>query len=103
VLDLLKETGMLGCKPASTPIDQKSKLSAETGEPVDKEMYQRLVGRLIYLSHTRPDISFAVRVVSRYMHDLRKGHMDAVYQILRYLKNTPGKRLIYRNNGHLNI
>jgi hypothetical protein len=103
VLDLLTETGMLGCKPAVAPIDQKSKLSAEAGEPVDKERYQRLVGRLIYLSHTRPDISFAVSVVSRYMHDPREGHMDAVYQILRYLKSAPGKGLIFRKNGHLSI
>jgi hypothetical protein len=103
VLDLLTETGMLGCRPAVAPIDQKFKLSAEAGEPVDRERYQRLVGRLIYLSHTRPDISFAVSVVSRYMHDPREGHMDAVYQILRYLKNASGKRLIFRKNGHLNI
>jgi hypothetical protein len=79
VLDLLKETGILGCKSASTPIDQKLKLSAETGEPVDKERYQRLVGRLIYMNHTRPNISFAVNVMSHYMHDPRNGHMDAVY------------------------
>jgi Reverse transcriptase (RNA-dependent DNA polymerase) len=52
VLDLLKEICMLGCKPVSTPIDQKSKLSAEVGESVNKERYQRLVGQLIYLSHT---------------------------------------------------
>jgi Reverse transcriptase (RNA-dependent DNA polymerase) len=103
VLDLLKETGMLGCKPASTPIDQKSKLSVEAGESVDKERYQRLVGRLIYLSHIRPDISFAVSMVSRYMHVPRKDYMDAAYQILRYLKSASGKRLIYQKNGHLNI
>jgi Reverse transcriptase (RNA-dependent DNA polymerase) len=103
VLDLLTEIGMLGCRPAVAPIDQKFKLSAEVGEPVDREMYQRLFGRLIYLSHTRPDISFAVNVVSRYMHDPREGHMDAVYQILRYLKNAPGKGLIFRKNVHLNI
>jgi hypothetical protein len=94
VLDLLTETGMLGCRPAVAPIDQKFKLSAEAGEPVDRERYQ---------SHTRPDISFAVSVVSRYIHDPREGHMDAVYQILRYLKNASGKRLIFRKNGHLNI
>ena len=76
VLDLLTETGMLGCKPAVSPIDVKIKISAEVGEQVDRESYQRLVGRLIYLTHTRPDISFAVSVVSRYMHDPRKGHMD---------------------------
>jgi hypothetical protein len=79
VLDLLTETGMLGCRPAVAPIDQKFKLSAEAREPIDRERYQRLVGRLIYLSHTRPDISFVVSVVSRYMHDPREGHMDAVY------------------------
>jgi Reverse transcriptase (RNA-dependent DNA polymerase) len=43
MLDLRKESGMLGCKPVSTPID-KSKSSAEAGEPVDKERYQKLVG-----------------------------------------------------------
>jgi Reverse transcriptase (RNA-dependent DNA polymerase) len=103
VLDLLTETGMLGCRPAVAPIDQKFKLSAETGEPVDRERYQRLVGRLIYLNHTRPDISFTVSVVSRYMHDPREGHMDVVYQILRYLKNASGKGLIFKKNEHLNI
>ncbi|XP_020270762.1 uncharacterized protein LOC109845935 [Asparagus officinalis] len=102
-LDLLKETGMLGCKLATTPIDQKFKLGAEAGEPVDRDRYQRLVGRLIYLSHTRPDISFAMSVVSHYMHDPRKGHMDAVYQILRYLKSAPGKELILRKNKHMSI
>jgi Reverse transcriptase (RNA-dependent DNA polymerase) len=94
---------MLGCRPAVAPIDHKFKLSAEAGEPVNRKRYQRLVGRLIYLSHTRPDISFAVSVVSRYMHDPREGHMDVVYQILRYLKNAPGKGLIFRKNEHLNI
>jgi hypothetical protein len=52
VLDLLKETGMLCCRPAATPIEQNHRLSKEGGTPVDKECYQRLVGRLIYLSHT---------------------------------------------------
>jgi Reverse transcriptase (RNA-dependent DNA polymerase) len=103
VLDLLKETGMLGCKLAVTPIEQKTRLGAEAGEPVDRERYQRLVDRLIYLSHTHPDISFAVSVVSRYIHDPREGHMDVVYQILRYLKSAPGKGLIFQKNGHLNI
>jgi len=78
VLDLINETGMLGCRTASTPIEQNHKLCAQSGHPVDKEKYQRLVGRLIYLCHTRPDITYVVSVVSRYMHDPRSGHMDAV-------------------------
>ncbi|KAK8918875.1 hypothetical protein KSP39_PZI022030 [Platanthera zijinensis] len=94
---------MLGCKHAVTPFDQRCKLGAEAGEPVYREMYQRLVGKLIYLSHTRPNISFFVNAVSRYMYDPRKGHTDAVYQILRYLKSAPGKGLTFIRNGHMKI
>lgn len=87
---------MLSCRPASTPIEQNLKLCAESGDPVNKERYQRLVGRLIYLCHTRPDITYVVSVVSRYMHDPRSGHMDAVYRILRYLKGSLGKGLWFK-------
>jgi hypothetical protein len=76
VLDLLKEIGMLGCKLAVTPIEQKTRLGTEAGEPVDQERYHKLVGCLIYLSHTHPDISFAVSVVNRYMHDPREGDIQ---------------------------
>jgi hypothetical protein len=86
---------MSGCKLAVTPIDQKTRLGAETGEPIDRERYQRLVDCLIYLSRTRPDISFAVSMVSHYMHDPREGHMNVVCQILRYLKSALGKGLIF--------
>jgi hypothetical protein len=94
---------MLGCQPVSTPIDSNHKLCAESGNPMNKERYQRLVGRLIYLCHTRPDISYAVSVVSRYMHDARSGHLDVVYRILRYLKSSRGKGLMFRSHGHLNV
>ncbi|KAL4562118.1 hypothetical protein LXL04_034312 [Taraxacum kok-saghyz] len=94
-LDLLKETGMLGCKPSKTPIELGNKKGLCEGKPVDLGSYQRLVGKLIYLSHTRPDIAFAVSLVSQYMHAPLQGHLNAVYRILRYLKNTPGKGLFF--------
>ena len=103
VLDLLTETGMLGCRTSATPIDRNHQLSAQSGDPVDRETYQRLVGRLIYLCHTRPDISYAVSVVSRYMHDPRTTHLEVVHRILRYLKGTPGKGLWFRKNQHLDV
>ena len=57
ILDLLKETGLLGCKVAETPMEPNLKLQpAEIENMVDKGRYQRLVGRLIHLSHTRPDM-----------------------------------------------
>lgn len=53
-----------------------------------------LVGRLIYISHTRPDIAYAVRVVSQFKHDLGKEHMQAVQRTVRYLKYTCGSGII---------
>lgn len=70
---------------------------------MDRECYQRLVGKLIYLSHTRPDIAFAVSAVSQFMHDPRSSHMDAVTRILRYLKGCPGKGLLYSPQGSLQV
>lgn len=69
VMGLLTETGMLGCKPANTPIGINQQLCIYEGEPVNKERYQKLVVKLIYLSSTRPDITFAGNLVSQYMHD----------------------------------
>jgi hypothetical protein len=68
-LDLLREIEKLGCKPASTPFDSKYKLNTEEGEPLeDISLFQRLVGRLIYLMVTRPDISFSVSQISKFIH-----------------------------------
>ncbi|KAL6347204.1 hypothetical protein AAG906_012785 [Vitis piasezkii] len=69
ILDLLAEVGLLECKPADIPIVQNHKLGEYVDQvPADKQRYQRLVGKLIYLSHTRPDIAYAVSVVSQFMH-----------------------------------
>ena len=104
VLDLLNETGMMGCKPAETPMDSTVKLGIkEDSAPVDKGRYQRLVGKLIYLSHTRPDIGFSVSVVSQFMNRPTEEHMEAVYRILRYLKMTPGKGLYFSKNPNRKI
>lgn len=70
---------------------------------LDEEQYQRLVGKLIYLSHTHPDIAFAVSMVSQFMHSPRQEHFNAIYRILRYLKGTPGRDLLVKNHGHLQV
>ena len=70
ILDLLDETGLLRGKGGRIPIDPNTKLQANKGgQEVDKGRFQRLLGQLIYLSHTRPDISFAVSLFSQFMHD----------------------------------
>ncbi|CAL9017645.1 unnamed protein product [Prunus brigantina] len=98
------ETGMLDCKPIDTPSEQNHKLGFYPDQvPTDKERYQRLVGKLIYLSHTRPDIAYAVSVVSQFMHSPSEDHMGAVMRILRYLKVTPGKGLMFCKYGHTDV
>ena len=88
---------MSGCKPVETPIDANLKLGdIKDGTPTEIARYQRLVGKLIYLSHTRPDIAFAVSLISHLMHSPKKEHIEAAYRVLRYLKGTPGKGIWFR-------
>ncbi|RVW64787.1 Retrovirus-related Pol polyprotein from transposon RE1 [Vitis vinifera] len=100
VLDLLQETGMLGCKPVDTPMDPIGKIDKDNdSHPTDKDSYQRLVGKLIYLTHSRPDIGFAVSMVSRYMNNPIERHMKAIYRILQYLKKSPGRGLYFKKTS----
>ncbi|CAL9016737.1 unnamed protein product [Prunus brigantina] len=79
ILDILTDTGMLAIKPADMPIELYHQLGEYPDQvPTNKERYQRLVGKLIYLGHTRPDIAYAVSVVSQFMHAPSEAHMDAV-------------------------
>ena len=94
---------MLGCKPSKTPIELDNKTKLFEGDRVDKGSYQRLIGKLICLSHTRPDIAFAVSLVSQFMHAPCQGHLDVVYRILRYLKLTPRKRLFFKKNDDRSV
>ena len=94
---------MLGYRPADSPIEANHKLCGDVGGIDDRLQYQRLVGRLIYLSHTRPDIEYTVGVVSRYMHDPSQPHLDELYMILRYLKVAPEKEVMFTKNNHLGV
>lgn len=89
---------MMGRNLIETPIDSTVKLRIkEDNAPMDKGCYQRLARILIYISNTRPYISFSMSVVSQFMnHSIE--HMEAVYRILRYLKMTLGKEMYFRKN-----
>ncbi|XP_022889654.1 uncharacterized protein LOC111405130 [Olea europaea var. sylvestris] len=95
--DLLIEIGMLGCKACDKPIDTGKRIE-NSGNPVETDRYQRLVEKLIYLSHTRLDIAFAVSMVSQHMHSPKEIHMEAVYRILRYLKGSSRKGLFFNKS-----
>ncbi|XP_019257836.1 PREDICTED: uncharacterized protein LOC109236063 [Nicotiana attenuata] len=94
-LELVSELGLAGPKPAATPLEFNHKLtsieydkqitgasSADDRELEDKGGYQRLVGRLLYLTLKRPDIAFVVLVLSQYMHAPKVSHMEAAQRVV---------------------
>ncbi|XP_043687853.1 uncharacterized mitochondrial protein AtMg00810-like [Telopea speciosissima] len=103
-LDILKDCGLLGTRPMDTPMEQNLKLDNELGTLLsDPSSYRRLVGRLIYLTVTRPDITHAVDILSQFMHQPRQTHLDAAHRLLRYLKATIGQGLHFSCNSTLEL
>ena len=86
---LLNRYSMTDCNHVATPMEQNLKLASEEGKSFeDPTKYRQLVGSLIYLSITRPDITFAIRILSRFMHHPCEGHWVATKRVLKYLKGT---------------
>jgi hypothetical protein len=82
--EILQRFGMKYCKPSLTPMEQHLKLSKfEGGEMVDNTIYRQLIDNLIYLKNTRPDLSYAVNIVSRFMQQPRDNHWNAAKRVLR--------------------
>nr|KYP36274.1 Retrovirus-related Pol polyprotein from transposon TNT 1-94 [Cajanus cajan] len=103
-LDLLSDTGMLASKPVSTPMDYSTHLSASSGTPfTDTAAYRRLVGRLIYLTNTRPDITYAVQQLSQFVSNPTTAHRQALFRILCYLKGTPGSGIFLSVNSSVQL
>ena len=89
-LKIVSESGLLGCKPVSTPTEQNHKLLADKGPLYkDPERFSRVVGHLVYLTITRPALSYAVHVLSQVIHRPREAHWDAEVRVLKYLKGCP--------------
>lgn len=104
-LELISDTGMSGCKHYATSMEQHLKLTTSDYDacfassqhsPVsdlllpDPTVFQRLIGRLIYLTITRPDICFVVQHLSQFMQVPKTSHMRAAERIIGYLKGSPG-------------
>lgn len=88
-LDILARANMSNCHPISTPVDTRSKPSANDGKPFpDASLYRSLAGALQYLTLTRPDIAYAVHQICLFMHAPTTTHYQLVKRILRYLKGT---------------
>ena len=80
---MLFEVRLLKCKLVETPIGQNHQLGIYVDQvSTNKEKHQRIVGKLIYLSHTRPNITYVVSVISQFMYNYSEDHMNAVTKIL---------------------
>ncbi|GJQ94182.1 ribonuclease H-like domain-containing protein [Tanacetum coccineum] len=107
VLDLLSKYGMLACKPAKTPLMSKLVISnkATDNDPIRDNItdYQKLMGKLIYLTNTRPDISYVVQFLSQFMHFPLNSHLKIAFKILRYLKTCLCLGIYLVNNSGMSL
>ncbi|GKG16280.1 ribonuclease H-like domain-containing protein, partial [Tanacetum coccineum] len=92
-MELLHEFGLSACKPVSVPMPPNFILPFK---PTDEDPflenitgYQQLIGKLIYLTHTRPDIAYSIHCLAHHMHSPLKSHVDSALDVLRYLKESP--------------
>ena len=104
VLELLSDTGLLACKPSNVPMDQSAKFKSSMGEAaLDPSLYRRIIGKLLYLTLTRPDICYSVHKLSQFMSSPQIPHLQAAYKILKYLKKTPGQGLFLSATSELKL
>ncbi|KAL0366821.1 UNVERIFIED_CONTAM: Retrovirus-related Pol polyprotein from transposon RE1 [Sesamum radiatum] len=102
--DILADTSMLDAKPAPTPFPSGLKLVLEDGALLpDPNRYRRLVGRLLYLGFTRPDIAFANQQLSQFLQAPRTSHWAAALHVLRYLTGTPSTGLFFSSVSSTNL
>ena len=95
---------MADCKPIAMPLDQNLKLRADEGQVLeDVTMYRKIVGSLIYLTISRPNLSFTVGLESQFMQCPRKPHLDSVRRTLRYVSATLDYALFYGADSELEL
>ncbi|PKI52215.1 hypothetical protein CRG98_027390 [Punica granatum] len=95
---------MTGTRPAAFPMEQHLRLSPDNGaELVDPSSYRWLVGCMLYLTITCPELSYPVHVLSQFMQCPRQPHWDAAIRVLRYLKQNLGRDLLFKPPSTLSL
>ncbi|XP_057981300.1 secreted RxLR effector protein 161-like [Malania oleifera] len=104
VQDILDRFQIKDCNPVSTPTEFGLKLNKDyEGKKVDSTLYEQIVGSLMYLTATRPDIMYSVSLISRYMENPIEMHLLAAKRILRYLQGTRDFGLFYKKAEKLEL
>ncbi|XP_020520519.1 uncharacterized protein LOC110006901 [Amborella trichopoda] len=103
-LDLVSSARLNDVKVVDTPMELNVKLSAHVGDHLlEPTMYRKLIGSLIYLTMTRPNIAYVVHVVSQFISDPQRPHLSAVYQILHYVRGTSSHELFFDSTSSLDL
>lgn len=103
-LDIIADCGVLGSRPSPTPLEQNHRLARDDGPLLaDPKPYRRLVGRLLYLLHTRPELSYYVHVLSQFMQAPREAHWAAALRIVKFLKGLPGQGILLKADKDLSL
>ena len=104
VLDIIAETGLLGSKPVSTPMEQNHKLASDDGPLLsDPKKYRRLVGRLVYLSISRPELCYSIHILSQFMQAPTEAHWEGALRVVRFLKGCPGQGILLKADANLEL
>ena len=104
IKEILKKFNMESCKQLSTPISTTCKLDKdEEGTNVDQKLFRGIIGSLLYLTASRPDILFSVCMCARYQSNPKESHMIATKRIMRYLKHTSTLGLWYSKDSSLKL
>jgi len=99
-LDVLSDTGLLASKPAATLMIKDTKGFFETEvEPYDIVSYQRIIGKLLYLTNIRPDISYVVQFLSQFTKSQTIHHYKATQHIIRYIKQAPAQGIFFSRDS----
>nr|XP_033510595.1 uncharacterized mitochondrial protein AtMg00810-like [Nicotiana tomentosiformis] len=97
--ELLAEFNCFDCTHVVVLFDLNNKLTPTSGELLpDPSLFRRLVGKLNFLQHTRPDLSFIVQHLSQFLNAPRYPHMQAALHVLRYLLNDPAKDILFNSS-----
>ncbi|CAA7057774.1 unnamed protein product [Microthlaspi erraticum] len=103
-LNIIAETGNLGSRPAATPLEQNHQLPTVDSPLLDDpKKYCRLLGRLIYLLNTRPELFYSVHLRSQFMQAPTLAHWEAALRVVRYLKGSPGQGIFLHSDPDLTL
>lgn len=101
-MEILEDIG--SAKSSRFLVDQNLSLTQMNGELLeDPSQYRRPVGRLIYLTITRPNLVYVVYVLSQFMDKPRQPHLEATHKVLWYIKQSPGQRILLPTTGPLEL